>query len=146
MQFMGSQPNLDVAVFKGPEGPAFRLAVADVQVGRAVQLLSYPLAFDRELQLPVDSQPAMDTGIVSQMSETGWHGIATFGTGRQVEGVRGWARQGQTTARFDAAHLRHVTLAVSTSPAKRTMPPDCLAHLHGALLVQSCPTAPVALS
>lgn len=42
LQFVGAQPNLDVAVFKGPEGHAFGLAAADVQVGRVVQLLSYP--------------------------------------------------------------------------------------------------------
>ena len=78
MQFLGAQADIDAVVFKGTTGPYFQLAPRDVQKGEPVQLLSHPQAYDGELMLQAGSDPTIDSGIVSQISETGTHAAATF--------------------------------------------------------------------
>jgi hypothetical protein len=83
LQFIGAQPDIDTAVFLGPScsGPCFKLAAKDPAPGASVILLSYPKSFDLELRLDESSDPAINEGIVSQVSETGIHAAATFSTG-----------------------------------------------------------------
>ena len=88
MQFIGAQADIDVVVFQGTTGPYFQLAPSDVQKGQPVQLLSHPQAYEVELVLQADSDPAIDSGIVSQISETGTHAAATF-TGESLGAVTG---------------------------------------------------------
>ncbi|GFR49219.1 hypothetical protein Agub_g11137 [Astrephomene gubernaculifera] len=75
LEFVAARPDLDVVAFRGPAGSSFTLLGTELQRGMLVSLLSFPL------ELPGTSAPALDSGAVAQVSRTGRHALATFGTG-----------------------------------------------------------------
>ncbi|KAG2491207.1 hypothetical protein HYH03_010417 [Edaphochlamys debaryana] len=95
LQFLAARPDLDVAVFRGPRGPGFRLQQLPLQQGAALGMLSFPLAVDAELTaaaagLPggaasaataAADPPVVDAGFVSKVSATGILGVASMTTG-----------------------------------------------------------------
>ncbi|PNH03668.1 hypothetical protein TSOC_010247 [Tetrabaena socialis] len=84
LAFVAAIPELDAVAFRGPPGSGFTLLGTPLRLGMPVSLLSFPEAYDKELKLKEDAFPAMDTGVVSQVSGTGQHALATFGTGMPV--------------------------------------------------------------
>lgn len=90
-QFIAARADVDVAVFRGPDGPSFLLSPS-VGAGQMVCLLHHPQVYDTELGLSVDinsSPPAIGFGAIAKISETATHGVATYGTCEQ-RGLLRW--------------------------------------------------------
>lgn len=66
LQFIGTQPSIGIAVFRGKRGPSMLFKSGCPAVGEQVMLLSYPQAHVEGLPTS-DADPAIHQGLVSQV-------------------------------------------------------------------------------